>query len=396
MGVAGNHDSSVSRVQMHFGYAEGYQSAPCAALGEFVSRYTILSIDGGGVNVLMSLLMLRRIEQARPGFLAGTQLLAGTSAGGISALIVVAEADPVAGLDRAIEFWEGFPSVLRHSRQFLAGLAGAAPLYSHHRLRLALFQVLGSRTLRELQHKVLVASMQLDNGEIDPERRSWAPRSLTNLDGENDSYLDDLLIDIAMRSSAAPVVWPVHQGFVDGGLFANDPSMLALTSVLREQRDPDKSTEHGRDALPDILLLSIGEGNVPHHLAVQTGSWGYREWLMRREAPLALIELALNSTGEAISEQCRTLLGDAQYFRLNPDIKFPGGRGAPDLHPRSSVRRTLNWVAGATEDSLDPIHAQLARAREIGTSYDLGPVLSWIDAARWPRNDSRIDHNTSP
>jgi patatin-like phospholipase/acyl hydrolase len=331
----------------------------------------------------MSLLLLRRIEEAQPGFLAATQLFAGTSAGGISAVIVAAANTPLHGIDNAIRFWEGFPAILRRSRRFLSGLAGTGPLYSHDRLRSALFEILGPVRLGEIERKVLVASMQLDSGDRDPERRSWRPRALSNLAVDHGAYLDDLLVDIAMRSAAAPVMWPVFQGFVDGGMFANDPSMLALTRVLEERRDRSTPRGHARDVLETVRLLSVGEGSIPHHLTLQNATWGYREWLLHRGTPLALVELALNSSGEAISEQCSTLLGDRQYFRLNPDVRFPGGRGVPDLHPASSARHGLQWILGAAEELLNPVHAQLERARTVGTGYDLGPALTWLQESDW-------------
>lgn len=346
-------------------------------------RYNILSIDGGGVNVLMSLLLLRRIEAARPGFLAASDLFAGTSAGGISAMIVAAEDDPATGLDRAIRFWEASPGFVRRARHTAASFAGTGALYSNRSLRLALQHVLGDKRLRDLPHKVLVASMQLDSKTSNPEYRSWRPRSLSNLEVEGGAYLNGLAVDIALRSAAAPMIWPVYQGYVDGGLFANDPSMLALTRVLDERRDPSTPGGHAREILDDISLFSVGEGQVPHYIQAGTENWGYWHWMFHHRRQGALLELALNSTAEAISEQCRMLLGDHQYYRLNPDTKPLTGRTMHVFDPISFARSRLLHTIASVEELINPLHAALAHARAVGTSYDLTPVFPWIDDFGW-------------
>jgi uncharacterized protein len=350
---------------------------------ESVSSYKILSIDGGGVNVLMSLLLLRRIEHARPGFLAATDLFVGTSAGGISAMIVAAADDPRTGLERAIQFWEKSPVFMRQARRSLTGFTGATALYSNRPLQRALKGILGETTLRELPHKVLVASIQLDNRATDLELRSWRPRSLSNLDVEGGAYLNGRAVDIALRSAAAPVVWPIHQGYVDGGLFANDPSMLALTRVLEGRRNVAIPGGHGRDELADISLFSVGEGQVPHYLQTGNENWGYQQWLFHRKRPFALLELALNSTAEAISEQCRLLLGDHQYYRLNPDVKPPVGRAIQLSDPVSFARSILRRAIAPLEEIADPIHTAVQHAHSIGDTYTLSPVFPWIDDFGW-------------
>jgi patatin-like phospholipase/acyl hydrolase len=331
----------------------------------------------------MSLLLLRRIEEKRPGFLAASDLFVGTSAGGISAMILAADDDPVNGLEKAIRFWEESPVFLRQPRHTLAGFAGATPLLSSRPLQRALQNVLGVKTLEDLPHKVLVASIQLDSRADNPELRSWRPRSLSNLAVEEGSYLKGSAVDIAMRSAAAPVIWPIHQGYVDGGLFANDPSMLALSRVLDERRTKSTPGGHSRDVLQDISLFSVGEGQVPHYLQTGTEYWGWQQWLFHRRRPFALLELALNSTAEAISEQCQLLLGNQQYYRLNPDTKPPAGRTMHMSDPVTFAKSMLSRVIAPMESMVDPLHASLQHARAVGNTYDLSPACLWIKTFGW-------------
>lgn len=48
--------------------------------------YRILSLDGGGIRGLLSLVLLERLAAQAPGWLRKVHLLAGTSTGGIIAL----------------------------------------------------------------------------------------------------------------------------------------------------------------------------------------------------------------------------------------------------------------------------------------------------------------------
>ena len=49
-----------------------------------MSKYRILSFDGGGIRGLLSLILLQRLERELPDWLSKAELLAGTSTGGIN------------------------------------------------------------------------------------------------------------------------------------------------------------------------------------------------------------------------------------------------------------------------------------------------------------------------
>jgi hypothetical protein len=347
-----------------------------------VARYNILSIDGGGGFVLMSLLLLERIEEDQPGFLSSVDLFAGTSAGAISAIILAADDDPAHGLKSAIAFWENTPILARSARHLLTGLTGITSLYSHDVLKAALEGVLGGRRLRDFTKGVLVAAVELDNKSRDPARRSWNPRSLSNLRVDGEVYLDDRAVDLALRSAAAPIVWPVYQGHVDGGLFANDPSMLALSRVLAVRRGAD-TMGHAGNLLEDIALFSLGEGQTRHYLSVGTESWGYVQWLLKRKPQFALLELALTTSGEEISQQCRMLLGDSRYYRLNPETKPPVSQTTHTHDPISFLRRLVGRLD-------DPGAVTRREARRVAASFDLGDTLRWIKASDWFQREERL------
>ena len=74
---------------------------------------------------------------------------------------------------------------------------------------------------------VLIPSFQLDNQAPHAGQRQWKPKFFHNYPGP-DSDGAELVVDVAMRTSAAPIYFPTYQSYIDGGVVANDPSMAAL------------------------------------------------------------------------------------------------------------------------------------------------------------------------
>jgi len=169
--------------------------------------------------------------------------------------------------------------------------------------------------LRDLTRSVLVPAFQLDNGgreETEVEgastvvsegARQWTPRFFHNL--RHSTVLDEKLSDIALRTSAAPTFFPVYQGYVDGGTFATNPAMCAVSTAIA-------AGIH----LEDIVVLSISTGRDGLYISsdkVQHGDWGVAQWALK------LPDLMLDSTIEMTEYQCTQLLG-YRYQRIDPAL----------------------------------------------------------------------------
>jgi uncharacterized protein len=76
-----------------------------------------------------------------------------------------------------------------------------------------------------------------------------------------------------MRTSAAPTYFPVYKGYIDGGIVANNPSVIAATKAIAH--NPHVS-------MRNVIVLSLGAGSFPRHAAVNLGKnsdWGLRQWI---------------------------------------------------------------------------------------------------------------------
>jgi uncharacterized protein len=118
-----------------------------------------------------------------------------------------------------------------------------------------------------------------------------------------------------VRTSAAPTYFPIYQGYIDGGVVANNPSTCALAQALHPLT--------GEQRLEDIVLLSLGTGFNPHFLLAEDQSAGLLQW-----AP-HLVNLMLEGGAGLADYQCRQIL-DRRYLRVNPLLPEPIAMDAVD------------------------------------------------------------------
>jgi len=266
------------------------------------TAYRILSVDGGGIRGLYAAVLLDRLTREVPTLVNSVDLVAGTSTGGVIALGLahgLAPADLVALYrDRAKEI---FDDSWLDDLKDLGGLTGAD--YDNDKLKALLEDVFGKKTrLKQLKKRVLVPTFDLDNESPDPRKRMWKPKFFHNYPGP-DSDGAELVVDVALRTSAAPTYFPTYQGYIDGAVVANNPAMAALAQAL------DAGT--GKQALQEVRLFSLSTGVNPAYVAGKELDWGYAQWAK------PLIALMVDGMMGVADYQCARLL-QHRYFRLAP------------------------------------------------------------------------------
>jgi predicted acylesterase/phospholipase RssA len=270
----------------------------------------VVSVDGGGVRGIVPVIVMQRLV-AEPGLAAWldrTELIAGTSTGGLIALCVAAgvSLDDLRDLyrDRAgIVFRDSFLDDLRD----VGKVFGAD--YDVTNLESEAHRVLGERTLAQLTKRVLVPAFDLDNGATTDRR--WKAKLFHNFPGP-DSDGDALAYRVAVATAAAPTYFASYDGYVDGGVFATNPSMCALAQT-QDARIPAAE----RADIAELRLLSFGTGRSLRHIEGDRLDWGYWQWVR------PLLDVMLDGVNGIADYQCTQLLG-GHYHRVAPT--FPANK----------------------------------------------------------------------
>ena len=275
-----------------------------------MSKYHILSLDGGGIRGIITAVLLDRLNThpETSDFLEGVDLIAGTSTGGIIALAIAKGASPA----ELVELYKNLgPSVFTDSLwdniKDLGSVLGAQ--YDTEPLERELKAFLGeTTTLGQLTKRVLVTTFDLDNLRPEPTRRTWKPKLFHNIGQDNDG--EALAYKVGLYTSAAPTYFPTVDGFIDGGVYANNPSMCALA------QSQDERVYKNCPNLTDVVMLSLGTGTS---LTYQEGlnlDWGMGQWVR------PLISILMDGVSGIADYQCKKLLQE-NYHRLAP--VFPPG-----------------------------------------------------------------------
>ncbi|MGA2181249.1 MAG: patatin-like phospholipase family protein [Verrucomicrobiota bacterium] len=307
--------------------------------------YKILSFDGGGIRGIVTLTLLQRLEQQVPGFVSRADFYAGTSTGGIIALGLAAGKSIQELLDLYMKngkqiFDDSWLKDIVH----IGDIIGAK--YDQKGLEKILGEEFGNLTLAQLNKRVLIPSFDLDYVDPqNPKTHSWSPKFFHNFPG-TDSDGKQSVVDVALDTSAAPTYFPAHDGFIDGGVLANNPTMAAVaqTQDSRAQIKP-------RPALNELLVLSVGTGTVLNFIKGKDNDWGIAQWAQ------PLINLLLDASMGIADYQCRQILRN-NYRRL-----------APDFPPNVNIKLD-EWQRA--QDLVD-----------FANKANLGDIAAWLKQTGW-------------
>lgn len=266
--------------------------------------YLILSLDGGGIRGVLTAQLLAQLEQAVP-FIQDAKLVAGTSTGGILALGIAHGLKP----KQLVNLYKDNAERIFGRRDLWDTLAVKADElyradYGTEGLQGVLEDTFGDKRLKELAKTVLIPTFDLDAPATDERVRQWKPKFLHNFNRTGNDG-DVRCVDAALRTSAAPTYFPSYQGYIDGGVVANDPSACAVAAAVK-----------GEVPLGEIRVLSVGTGFYPHFIAGDSHDWGKGQWGLR------ILNLVLEGTLGVAGYQCKQLLGE-RFFRLQVELEKP-------------------------------------------------------------------------
>jgi patatin-like phospholipase/acyl hydrolase len=316
--------------------------------------------------------MLKQIEQQRPGFLRKTELFAGTSSGSTTALVLATQDDPSTKLADLERLWgTDITSTIGNTVPgFLTAIFGFGSLFSNEPLSntLAKTEYLGDIDIANLKKRVAIPTFDISVGP----NGIWSPAVFTNLGhpepGEPAPPFTRAS-EVALASSASPIVMPIFKGFVDGGVYANNPSMVAASTIIyRTRKLAEKVVNHDLPVSVDgkegrrLTMLSIAGGQSTANLRVSDASWGYGQWMFNLLDPLLAMNMFLQGGMQAVDLQGEILLGPNGYWRVDPQY-VAKGPGIP-------------WLQSNPDDLR-------ASAYSPAGQQAVADAVKWIDAVGW-------------
>lgn len=298
----------------------------------------ILALSGGGFRGLYAATIIERLEaHTQTPFGRHFNLIAGTSIGGIIALALAMET-PASEIVRL--FTEHGDLIFKKR-----SLGYRRSRFSPDALRSVLEGVFEDATLSDCVHPIVVPTVNYSSGKPQMFKTAHDPRLI------NDSRLR--LVDVALATSAAPTYFPRHamneEQFVDGGLVANAPGLIALHEAEIYLDLPPAQTR----------LLSIGTLSVSTAAEPTSNNeggamdWGAGSFLKTVGLTERLFKLTISANEHMVDFMLRHRLGD-RYRVVNELVSEPaeaaqiglektgeGARRVLRAHAQKSVRELL-------------------------------------------------------
>ena len=255
--------------------------------------FRILTIDGGGVRGIYPAHILASLTKVLGPLSAVFDLVAGTSTGSIIAGAVATGAD----LEHVTNLYESHAAQIFSPR--LGNLRGVVrSAYSSEPLRALLRSVFANATFADVKTRLMVIASDVSNGSVFVMKSPYLASFVRDA--------DITLVDGICASCAAPTYFdPVRVKeylLADGGLWANNPSLVAYTEAVGKLHIPTA----------DVRILSIGTGSGHQYYDVASAhGWGLATGWGRR-----LIDTIFNLQSVASSNMATLLLED-NYLRIS-------------------------------------------------------------------------------
>ncbi|MCE8189705.1 patatin-like phospholipase family protein [Porphyromonas gingivalis] len=291
--------------------------------------FKILCIDGGGIKGLFSAQVLAKFEEVFNTNISDQfDLICGTSTGGIIALAASAKIP----MSDVVSFYKDKGPLIfaEHKKGFLGEICLKAKQilykgkYSNKELKRALTEVFGSRKISESSNLLCITAFNITTA---------TPRVFKK---DYNRFTEDnkrTYVDVALATSAAPTYLPIHDleadQFVDGGVWANNPSLVGLMEFLYQFSEDER--------FDGVDILSISSLEVPQGRAPMPSNSSFLNWQSK------LIDLF--SIGQAKNIE-------KLFEYLDGKFKFPIHYTRVSNAPPSHEQMKIIDMDNASEDAL--------------------------------------------
>jgi hypothetical protein len=341
-------------------------------------RFSILSIDGGGIRGLIPALVVKELERRLGGdgpparLTDYFDLFAGTSTGGLIVLGLNARIDGSTLVDvyeqdgRAI-FHRSFAHKLRSAWGWVA------PKYTGRQLERVLARHFGEARLADAEEEVVAVAYDMTE-RMPRFFKRYRAREYVDEDLRNPT-----MVAAAMATACGPTYFPSHEvderAMVDGGVLAANPALAAIAEALKRTVDP-------KDLTPvELLVVSIGTGvqRRSGYSHPQVRTWGRFDWVLPRRGEVPLLEAILDGQSDAADHWAHMIVN-------RPDE--PPSAAAPVGHGPRYYRFQADLPRGFAMDDAGPAAMSGLRAAAVSLiearSHELDEVVEKLQALNVP------------
>jgi uncharacterized protein len=290
-------------------------------------KIRLLSLDGGGIKGVLSAQILVRIEKLLKEITNDEtvrigdyfDIISGTSTGGILVCAYLTPDNlkrPIYSAENVRDFYmENGDKIFHKSfkQKILSGFGILGAEYDSKGLEEVLEKYFSITELKDLIKPCLIPSLETEDSKCIFFKQHHAKNN-----NKDNFYVKDLL----RGTTSAPTYFkPAYiksfsgekYSLIDGGLFANNPTLCAYTEV----NDIFKTSKNL--TVRDVKILSLGTGeNNKLYENKKIRRWGLIEWAKPS------IDMMMNSSNKVTDYEMSKLYHSFnvpnQYLRINPSI----------------------------------------------------------------------------
>ncbi|PHU27369.1 Patatin-like protein 2 [Capsicum chinense] len=347
---------------------------------------TVLSIDGGGIRgiipgTLLAFLESKLQELDGPNARVADyfDVVAGTSTGGLVTTMLTAPNKDNRPLYQAKEissfYMQHGPQIFPQSRRnsFLRRVTNlfGGPKYDGKYLRTIITSILGNLTMKQTLTNTVIPTFDI---------KRLQPIIFSTADAKANMSKNAQLSDVCLSTSAAPTYFPVHyfetkdaQGktrtfnLVDGGVAANNPTLMAITHVSKQIMRGNFQYEDMENVdCKKMLVLSLGTGIGKHeekYNATVASRWGMLGWVFNNGAT-PLIDIFGDASADMVdihvSTMFQTFGSEKNYVRIQDD-NLVGEAASMDIATRENMETLVQIGNGLLKKPISRVNLETGR-----------------------------------
>ncbi|MFS7967264.1 putative galactolipase [Helianthus anomalus] len=322
---------------------------------------TVLSIDGGGIRGLIPATILDFLETQLKE-LANDEgariadyfdVIAGTSTGGLITAMLTAPDEnkrPLFSAKEIKDFYHRKSHKIFHQDWMVTKIVKniCGPLYDGKYLRRCIKKKLKDTRLEHTLTNVVIPTFDIKNLQ---------PTIFSSFEVKEKPYMNALLSDICIATSAAPTYLPPHYfktadgekqrkfHLIDGGVAANNPTLVAMAEIAKQliHKNPTFAEPQSLD-YHRYLVISIGTGECKRktkYSANKASKWGVFGWWFNACGSTPLVDIFTQASTDMVDFHLSVVFKgldiQSNYLRIQ----------------ENALERTLSSLDISTKENLD-------------------------------------------